>query len=273
MSVTKDQITRAIKSLPKLAEPVEIGMILGTGLGGLTDAVDIEETIPYSRIEGLQSSTAPSHAGQLVIGRYQGRRIAVMQGRIHLYEGYSASEVVFPVYILRALGAKTFVVTNAAGGLNESYSPGDVMVIGDHLNLSGRNPLIGENDDAIGVRFPDMSRAYDPGLLERAQAAAKSAGVSVHTGVYASVTGPSLETSAERRYIRSIGGDAIGMSTVLEVIAANHCGLKVLGFSAITNVATGGAGQPEDSIEDRLENAKICGAKLERILQGVAGDL
>jgi purine-nucleoside phosphorylase len=189
-----------------------------------------------------------------------------MQGRVHLYEGRSAAAVALPVYLLKALGALRLVVTNAAGALNPEFAPGDVMLIEDHLNFTGHNPLTGPNDDALGLRFPDMSRAYDPDLRERALAVAKARKIPLRRGIYAGIAGPSLETSAERRWLRSTGADAVGMSTVLEVIAARHAGLATLGLSAITNSATGGSDQQPDSIEEVLENAGVAGATISRLL-------
>jgi purine-nucleoside phosphorylase len=251
----------------RVGEPVEIAMILGSGLGHLAAAVEEPITVPYAEIEGFPVSTAPGHKGQLVIGRLYGRRVAIMEGRLHLYEGWSPRDIALAVYLLRRLGAGTLVVTNAAGGLNPDYGPGEVMLISDHINFTSVNPLTGPNDEAIGLRFPDLSRAYDPDLLQKAMAAAESAGVPVHQGIYVGLAGPSLETNAERRYYRSTGGDAVGMSTVTETIAAVHAGMKVLGISAITNAATGGPDQQPDTIEDVLANAAISGRKMDALLQ------
>lgn len=254
-------------------EPIEIGMILGTGLGALADAVEAPVTVPYAEIEGMPDSTAPGHAGRLVVGQLRGRRVAIAQGRFHLYEGHSPRDVAMTVYLMRALGAFRLVVTNAAGALDPEYRPGDVMLIEDHLNFTGVNPLTGPDDPRLGLRFPDMSRAYDPELRERALAAAAAAGVKLACGIYAGVAGPSLETSAERRWLRASGADAVGMSTVLEVIAARHAGLAVLGLAAITNAAVGGPDQDADTIEAVLETAGIAGvsiaAVLDRLLPGL----
>ncbi|MBP7243395.1 purine-nucleoside phosphorylase [Amaricoccus sp.] len=247
-------------------EGVEIGLILGSGLGDLADRVEDAVDIPFAEIEGMARATAPGHAGRLVVGRLKGRRVALAQGRLHLYEGWSAQDVALPVYLMRALGASRLVVTNAAGALDPELRPADVMVIEDHLNLTGVNPLTGPNDPALGLRFPDMSRAYDPGLRERAIAVAEAAGLPLARGIYAGVAGPSLETSAERRWLRSTGADAVGMSTVLEVIAARHAGLDVLGFAAITNSATGGPEQEPDTIEAVLETAARAGQTIAAIL-------
>lgn len=248
-------------------DPVEFGLILGSGLGGLAEAVEGAVTIPYGEIAGMPVSTAPSHAGELVIGRLFGRRVALMRGRLHLYEGWTAREVALPVYLLRALGAEGLVVTNAAGALNAAFRPGEVMLIEDHLNLTGANPLIGPDEPALGPRFPDMSRAYDPEWRGLVAEIARTAGSTLKTGIYAGIAGPSLETSAERRWLRAGGADAVGMSTVIEVIAAVHSGMRVLGLSAITNAATGGPDQRPDTIEDVLTNAGVAGRVIARLLE------
>jgi purine-nucleoside phosphorylase len=246
--------------------PPEIALILGTGLGGLAEAVVDPVVIPYGEIAGFPVPTAPGHAGRLVLGRLHGRRVVMMQGRLHLYEGWPAQDIAFTVRLLRRLGATRLVVTNAAGALDPELAPGAVMLIEDHLNLTGANPLTGPNDDALGLRFPDMSRAYDLALRDAALAAAAAAGVELRRGIYAGIAGPSLETSAERRFLRAAGADAVGMSTVIEVIAAVHCGFRVLGFSAITNAATGGPDQEPDTIEEVLAHAAVAGGKIAAIL-------
>jgi purine-nucleoside phosphorylase len=250
----------------RAGEPVEIGMILGSGLGGLAARVEGPEAIPLAEIEGMPVPAAPGHAGSLVLGRLRGRRVALLQGRPHLYEGWTARDVALPVYLMRALGAYRLVVTNAAGGLNPALGPGDVMLIEDHLNFTGANPLTGPDEPALGLRFPDMSRAYDPDLRARAVAAAEAARLPLARGVYAGIAGPSLETSAERRWLRAAGADAVGMSTVVEVIAARHAGLAVLGLSAITNAATGGPEQQPDTIEAVLETAARAGETIAALL-------
>ena len=250
----------------------EIALILGSGLGGLADAVEVVAAIPYAEI-GLPESTAPGHAGRLVIGRLHGREVALMQGRLHLYEGYVAGEIGFAVRLLARLGARTLVVTNAAGALDPDFVPGDVMLIEDHLNLTGTNPLTGPNDARIGLRFPDMSRAYNPTLRTAARETANAAGVALRCGIYAGIAGPSLETSAERRLLRAAGADAVGMSTVIEVIAAVHARMDVLGLSAITNGAQGGPDQQPDTIEEVLANAGIAGAKIATLLAHLLPEL
>lgn len=268
------RIDAALASIAARAgDPVEIGLILGSGLGDLADRVEDAVVIRYDEIEDFPVSTAPGHAARLVIGGLRGRRVALMQGRLHLYEGWSPQELALPVYLLKALGALRLVVTNAAGALNPRFAPGEVMLIEDHLNFTGANPLTGANDDRLGLRFPDMSRAYDPELRERACNAAKAARLKLRRGVYAGISGPSLETSAERRWLRAAGADAVGMSTVLEVIAARHAGLAVLGLSAITNAATGGPEQQPDTIEAVLENAAVAGGVIGALLDRLLPDL
>ncbi len=249
--------------------PIDAGLVLGSGLGGLAEAVAVEAAIDYGDIPGFVTSTAPGHAGRLIIGILAGCRVGLMQGRFHLYEGWTAGDVAFPVFVLKALGATRYIVTNAAGALAPDFRPADVMLIDDHINFTGHNPIIGNHDPAIGPQFPDMSRAYDPDLKDMALTAAAGQGIELHRGVYAGVAGPSLETSAERRFLRVAGADAVGMSTVTEVIAANHCGLPVLGLSAITNMATGGPEQQPDTIEEVLENAAKAGGKMRAIIEAV----
>ena len=246
--------------------PVDAALILGSGLGALADAVRGPTVIPYGEIAGFPRPTAPGHAGRLVIGELAGARVAAAQGRFHLYEGWSAREVALPVYLLRALGAGRLIVTNAAGALHATFEPGQVMLIDDHINLTGANPLAGPDEPRLGPRFPDLSRAYDPVLRALATHAAEAEGITLRRGIYVGVGGPSLETSAERRFFASAGGDAVGMSTVIEVIAAVHAGLPVLGFSAITNSATGDADQETDTIEAVLAMAAVAGETLARLI-------
>jgi purine-nucleoside phosphorylase len=252
---------------------VEIGLVLGSGLGDLLSEISIEASVPYAQITGFPRSTAPGHKGNLLIGELCGRRLAVFQGRFHLYEGYDVREIALPIYLLKALGARTLIVTNAAGALTPKFKPGVAMLIEDHLNFTGHNPLIGKVDDVSGPRFPDMSRAYTPALQSRVKSAAHAIDEPLYSGVYAAVTGPSLETSAERRFLRSAGAHAVGMSTVIEVIAANYCGLSVLGLSAITNDASGGADQRPDTIDEVLHQAGIAGKSISKLIQQVLPDM
>lgn len=260
------RLQTALQSLPAGLPPVDTAIILGSGLGGLADAVQNRINVPYAAITGFPTSTAPGHQGQLVFGQLHGCAVVLMQGRVHLYEGWQPQDIALAIYLLHRVGAKRLIVTNASGALNPAYAPGQVMAISDHLNFTGLNPLTGPNDDAIGVRFPDLSRAYDAALLALARQTATEINQPLHEGIYAGVAGPSLETSAERRFFRAAGADVVGMSTVLEVIAAAHVGLPVLGLSAICNAATGGPDQQPDTIEEVLENAAISGTKIMAIL-------
>jgi purine-nucleoside phosphorylase len=214
----------------------DVALILGTGLGGLAKEIDIGATIEYPDIPGFPTSTVESHAGRLLCGTLGGKTVVAMQGRFHRYEGYSLQQVTFPIRVLKALGAKTLIVSNACGGLNPEWAAGDLMLIADHINLLGDNPLIGANDDRLGPRFPDMSAPYDESLRALARRAATEKKIVLREGVYVAVAGPNLETRAEYRLLRAIGADVVGMSTVPEVIVAVHAGLRVLGLSIITDM-------------------------------------
>jgi len=217
----------------------EIGLILGSGLGVLGDELEDAVTIPYEDIPHFPVSTVEGHAGELLIGKLQGRSVVLMRGRFHMYEGYEPERTALPVRVMKALGVTTLLVTNAAGGVNLGYKPGNLMLISDHINLTGRNPLIGPNDNALGVRFPDMSDAYSSRLRKIAKDTAAELGFSVQEGVYVGLLGPNYETPAEIRMLRTLGVDAVGMSTVSEVIVARHSGIEVLGISCISNMAAG----------------------------------
>ncbi|WP_129598380.1 purine-nucleoside phosphorylase [Anaerophilus nitritogenes] len=227
----------------------EIGLILGSGLGSLADQIEEKEIYPYSEIPHFPVSTVEGHAGQLVIGTLEGKRVIAMQGRFHFYEGYKMEEVTFPVRVMKLLGVNTLIVTNAAGAVNTSYEPGDLMLISDHLNLSGDHPLIGKNLKEFGTRFPDMSNAYDKDLRERVKEIARSLNISIKEGIYACMSGPTYETPAEVKMVRILGADAVGMSTVPEVIIAIHSGIKVIGISCMTNMAAGILNEPLDHNE------------------------
>lgn len=217
----------------------EIAVILGSGLGDFVNRMERAEMIPYAAIPGFPASNVAGHADQLVFGRAGGREVVVMQGRFHYYEGFTMKQLTFPVFVLRQLGVKSLIVTNACGGINESFAPGDLMLITDHINLLGNNPLIGPNDERFGPRFPDMSEVYDRRLIKHAKDTAKELSIAVREGVYALFPGPCYETAAEIRAYKVLGADAIGMSTVPEATAARYLGMNVLGIACITNMATG----------------------------------
>lgn len=220
----------------------ESAVVLGSGLGGFADKIELMYTVCYKDIPGFPISTAPGHNGRLLFGNFCGKKIAVAQGRVHIYEGYSAAETALPVRVLKLLGANTVILTNAAGGINTGFTPGDIMLIEDHIALFTESPLTGENIDEFGVRFPDMSEVYDKALRVAAQNAAKREGIRLKHGVYAQVKGPQYETPADIRALCAIGADAVGMSTVTEAIAARHFGMRVCAMSVITNMAAGVTG-------------------------------
>jgi purine-nucleoside phosphorylase len=235
--VTVDDAVRRIRESTAV-EP-RVGVVLGSGLGGLADEVESPVEIPYAQIPGWPTSTAAGHAGVLVLGSLAGVPVALMRGRAHLYEGIGADRVVFGVRVLGRLGIRSLVLTNAAGGVNPEYRVGQLVLISDHVNLQGASPLVGPNDESLGPRFPDLSDAYDPGLRARAREAAERLGLQVDEGVYIAWLGPQFETPAEIRFMRTAGGDLAGMSTVQEVIAARHMGVRCLGISVVTNMAAG----------------------------------
>lgn len=266
---TYHEIVRAAEAIRHLHATVpRIALILGSGLGSVVDHVESPVAIPYPEIPHFPVSSAPGHVGKLVLGTLAGQPVAVLAGRVHLYEGYSALQVAFPVYALSELGATTLVVTNAAGGINADFRPGTLMLIRDHLNLTGRNPLVGLDEPRLGPRFPDMTYAYDADLSRLAEKSAVAAGLDVAEGVYAGLLGPSFETPAEIRMLRAAGADAVGMSTVMEVIAANHRGMRVLGVSCIANMA---AGMEDERITDEavLETVEQSAADAGRLVREV----
>ena len=250
----------------RISQSPEVLLILGSGLGDVTNEISKEAEISYREIPEFPFSTAPSHAGNLVTGDFNGRNALVMQGRLHLYEGWKAYEIAFPIRVAKSLGVKKMVVTNAAGALNTSFEPGSIMMLTDHINFTGQNPLIGPHDDELGLRFPDMSDVYDKKVQGIVSNCFKNAGIKLSKGIYAGITGPSLETSAERRFLKGSGADAVGMSTVMEVIAAKQAGFEIVGISAITNKADGGPEQQPDTIEEVLEYASVAGKKIKSIL-------
>jgi purine-nucleoside phosphorylase len=245
-----------------------IALVLGSGLGGFADSLTDATRIPYAEIPAFPRSTAIGHAGQMVIGKAGGVPVAAMQGRVHLYEGYSAQQVTFPIRVFGRMGIRAVILTNAAGGINLSYSQGALVLIRDHINLQGTNPLVGPNDDRFGVRFPDMTEAYAKSYREFARAAFAKHGLTLHEGVYAGLLGPSYETPAEIEYLRRIGADLVGMSTVAEVIAARHMGIKVLAVSCVTNMAAGILDQPLSHAEV-METGERVKTTFEGLLRAV----
>jgi purine-nucleoside phosphorylase len=250
-----------------------VGLVLGSGLGGLADTLEGRIMIPYGDIPGWPQSTVPGHSGQLVIGYLEGCPVVAQQGRAHFYEGYSTQQVTFPMRVMRLMGVKTVILTNAAGGLNRSYRVGDLMLLNDHINfvgMAGHNPLIGPNDDSIGPRFPGMVQTYDRELRRVARRVAQEAGITLHEGVYICLAGPNYETPAEIRMLRTLGGDAVGMSTVHEVIVARHAGMRVMAYSGITNVCIDSIDtELETSHEEVLDAGAVLVPKLTAILRGV----
>ena len=249
----------------------QTAIILGSGLGGLAERIQDAEIIPYREIPGFPASHVTGHAARLVFGRIGERELVAMQGRFHFYEGFSMRELCLPVYVLRELGVKNLVVTNACGGVNSAFAPGDLMLIADHINLIGKNPLIGPNDERFGPRFPDMSDAYDPALRAFARRTAEELGIPLREGVYAFFSGPCFETAAEIRAYKALGADAVGMSTVPEVIAARYLGMKVLGLSCITNMATGIA-EKKHSHQEVLATAAAAGESFCALAEAILRD-
>jgi len=249
----------------------ELGIVLGSGLGGLADDLDDAVAIPFEELPGWPPATAPGHHGRLLLGRLAGRAVVMLQGRMHLYEGNAVGLVVQPVLLFRRLGAKAVLLTNAAGGLDPSFRPGTLMVLRDHLNLTGQNPLLGPNADSIGPRFPDMTDAWSPRLRTRLHAAGEAEGVEMAEGVYIALTGPSYETPAEVRMYAGLGGHAIGMSTVLECIAARWAGLEVCGVSLVTNAGAGYTGEPlthQEVLDAGAKAGPVLGRIVKRFVAG-----
>lgn len=250
----------------------KVGLVLGSGLGGFADRIESPHCVNYGDVSGMPTSAVAGHAGRFVMGGLDGTSVVAMQGRVHLYEGHAADQVVRGVRILCALGAKVLIVTNAAGGIAPGHVAGTLMLIQDHLNLTGRNCLVGPNNDSLGPRFPDMTHAYDPSLLELAETVGREQGLALSRGVYAGVLGPSYETPAEVRMLRTLGADAVGMSTVLEVIAARHMGVRCLGISCITNAAAGMSDQTL-SHDDVQDVANAAADRLQALVSGVIARL
>ena len=246
----------------------DVAVILGTGLGGLAREMSVAAEIAYRDIPGFPLSTVESHSGRLLVGELGGKRVVAMQGRFHRYEGYTLQQVTFPVRVLRALGAGTLIVSNACGGMHPLWKPGELVLIADHINLLGDNPLVGPNDDTLGPRFPDLSQAYDPALRALAREVARDLKIVLREGVYVAVSGPNLETAAEYRFLRSIGADVVGMSTVPEVIVAVHGGMRVLGLSIITDACLPDALQPAN-VQEIIATAAGAEPQLTRLVRGV----
>jgi len=266
----RDDIQESADALSKsLSLSPRIGMIIGTGLGVITETMDVGFRIPYEEIPHFPASTVQGHKGRFVCGSLGGVPVIAMDGRFHLYEGYTPKQVTFPVRVMARLGVTHLLIASAAGGLNPRFEPEDMMIVTDHINLTGANPLTGPNLDAFGPRFPGMTRAYDPELIRTVRAEALSEGVNLHQGVYVGVLGPSLETPAETRFLRMIGADAVGMSTVQEVIAGVHCGLRIAVIAAITNVNLPDC-MEDLSIETVIERAERCGGAIARIWERTA---
>ena len=243
----------------------EIAVVLGSGLGSFADRIEVAATIPYSQIPHFKQTAVAGHSGNLIFGQVGGRKVVCQQGRYHFYEGHHITEVVFPIRVMAKLGAQTLVVTNAAGGINGDFGVGDIMMIRDHINFQGTNPLIGPNDDTFGPRFPDMTFAYDPDYRQQMREVSKSLDIPIREGVYLAVTGPSYETPAEIHMFRTLGADAVGMSTVPEVIAASHLGMRVLGLSCISNAAAGMSGEKLDHT-DVEKVVKVMGRQFENLV-------
>ncbi len=248
------------------------GIVLGTGLGSLADQIEAPSALPYASIPHFPQSTAIGHAGRLVCGLLCGLPVVAMDGRFHAYEGYSQQQITFPIRVMRALGAELLIVSNASGAMNPQYAAGDLMVIDDHINLMGGNPLIGPNDERLGPRFPDMSRPYDPALVRRALEIARREDFVAHRGVYAAVTGPNLETRAEYRFLRTIGADVVGMSTVPEVIVGVHAQMRNIGFSIITDMCLPDALEPA-VLAEIIAVANAAEKKLRVIVRRLVGEL
>ncbi len=260
---------RAVKT--RWAHRPRVGIILGTGLGGLAEDIEVDETIPYEELPHFPRSTVESHAGRLVCGKLGGKVAVAMEGRFHAYEGYSLQQITFPVRVFRALGCEILVVSNACGGMNPQYAKGDLMVIEDHINLMNDNPLIGPHEDRIGPRFPDMCRPYDPELIALTQRVALEERIVCHKGVYVAVPGPNLETRAEYRFLRAMGADVVGMSTVPEVIVGVHGGMRNLGLSVVTDMCLPDALEPV-RLEEIIATANTAEKKLRILVRRVLED-
>ncbi len=254
-----------------IGAPPVLGILTGTGLGECLDRVEVHTELHYQKIPHFPVSTVESHQGRLLAGTLGGSSVVAMQGRFHLYEGYSPYEVSFPIRVMQELGVRKLILTNAAGGLNLAFVPGDIMVIRDHINLTGENPLVGSNEERWGIRFPDMTRVYDPQMISSAEQGASANGINIRSGVYAGLKGPSLETPAETRFLRLIGADAVGFSTIMEAIAAVHADMDVLGLSVITNIND--PDRPRcHTVEEIIDVACHAAPQLSAIIESAAKD-
>lgn len=256
---------KGVEYLNSRISGVDIAIVLGSGLGELADEYGLLR-IPYDEIPGFKKSTIKGHKGQLVLGEIEGKKVLMMQGRYHYYEGYPMKDVTYPIKVFRKLGIKTIILTNAAGAINEDYKPADLMVITDHINMMGMNPLIGKNDDSMGTRFPDMSEIYNKDLINIAQKSADNINIKIQKGVYLAGTGPSYETPAEIRMMRTLGADVVGMSTVPEAIVANWCGMKVLGITCVSNSASDVNGKGKLTHSEVIETANIAKLKFKKFI-------
>lgn len=276
MSILQQHLQESVRAIRERTKTkAKVGIVLGTGLGALGKEVKAELRVPFSQIPHMASSSAQSHSGEFVAGTLNGTPVYVLEGRLHYYEGHRLSDIVYPVRLLHALGCEVLVLSNAAGGLNAAWALGDLMVIEDHINLPGlvgANPLVGPNDDAVGPRFPDMSRPYDRKLIESAHAAAKATGLALREGVYVMVTGPNLETRAEYRMLRNMGADVVGMSTLPEVVAARHVGMRVVAFSIVTDLCIPETLEEAD-IDTIIKTASAAEPKLTKLVKQMVGTL
>lgn len=268
-----DQIQEAKGFIePRWKARPKVGIILGTGLGGLAEDIQADVALAYADIPHFPVSTVHSHAGRLVCGTLAGKKVMAMEGRFHFYEGYTLKQITFPVRVMKALGCEVLIVSNACGGMNPQWAKGDIMIIDDHINLLGDNPLIGKNDDRLGIRFPDMSAPYDRELIALAERIAREEKIACHNGVFVAVPGPNLETRAEYRFLRGIGADVVGMSTVPEVIVGVHAGLRNVGFSVITDQCLPDALEPA-KLEEIIAVANTAEKKLRVLVKRLVGEL
>lgn len=265
-----DALEAAVRARSALTP--RVALVLGSGLGGLADTITDPVAIPFAELPGWPAASAPGHSGRLLLGHLEGVPVACLQGRLHMYEGLSALQVIEPALLMGRLGARTLLLTNAAGGVNHAYDAGTLMLLSDHLNLTGRTPLIGPNDDAVGPRFLDLTAVYDPELRARLRTAAEAAGVTLQEGVYAGLLGPTYETPAEVRMLRVLGADAVGMSTVMEAIGARWAGMRVVAISLITNKGAGISPTPLTH-DEVLEAANVAGPRLAKVIRGFVRDL